>query len=65
MGLATIHLTGLSYVLLAYLTRWISFETVSLSETLMANSISPLPGQLVLVCAVTVLAALLRRLMLY
>ena len=65
MGLATIHLTGISYVLLAALTRWISFETVSLSETLAVNSISPLPGQLAMVCAVTVLAALLRRLMLY
>ncbi len=65
MGLATIHLSGISYILLSYVTRWISFETISLAETLVVNSILPLPGQLVLVCAVTVLAAFLRRLMLY
>jgi biotin transport system substrate-specific component len=64
-GLATIHMTGIGYILLAHAAKWQGFETISVPETLMTYSITPLPGQLALVCAVTVLAALLRRLMLY
>lgn len=65
MGLATIHATGIGYLLIAHAARWSGFATLVLSETLITYSIEPLPGQLVLVCAVTVLASLLRRLMLY
>lgn len=65
VGLFAIHLTGIAYILLAYLGKWIGFESQSLSAMLTDYSITPLPGQLALVCAVTVLAALLRRLMLY
>lgn len=65
MGLAAIHATGISYILIAYAARWASFVSLPLSEMLSTYSVSPLPGQLVLVCAVTVLASLLRRLMLY
>lgn len=65
MGLATIHITGISYILIAHATKWAGFESISLAETISTYSIAPLPGQLVLICAVTVLAAFLRRLMLY
>jgi biotin transport system substrate-specific component len=65
MGLVAIHLTGISYILLAHTAKWQGFETLSVPETLMTYSLTPLPGQLALVCAVTVLAALLRRLMFY
>ncbi len=64
-GLATIHLSGITYLLLAYWGKWISFETQSLTDMLTIYSLERLPGQLASVCAVTVLAALLRRLMLY
>jgi biotin transport system substrate-specific component len=64
-GLITIHLTGIVYILCAYLGKWIGFESQSLATVLTNYSVTPLPGQLALVCAVTVLAALLRRLMLY
>lgn len=65
MGLAAIHTTGISYILLAHAVKWQGFESLSVPQTLMTYSLHPLPGQLALVCAVTVLAALLRRLMLY
>lgn len=65
MGLVTIHLTGIIYILIAHAFKWPGFASLSVPETIMTFSISPLPGQLALVCAVTVLASLLRRLMLY
>jgi biotin transport system substrate-specific component len=65
MGLATIHLAGTSYILLAHAAKWPGFERLVIPETLTTYSLTPLPGQLALVCAVTVLAAFLRRLMLY
>ncbi|WP_263975177.1 biotin transporter BioY [Leptolyngbya sp. 7M] len=65
MGLAAIHATGIGYILLAHAAKWQGFEALSVPETLMTYSVTPLPGQLALVCAVTVLAAFLRRLMLY
>jgi biotin transport system substrate-specific component len=65
MGLATIHATGISYLLIAQALRWQPFASISIPDTLATFSINPMPGQLALVCAVTVLASLLRRLMLY
>lgn len=65
VGLVTIHLTGIAYILVAYLGKWIGFGSQTLPAILITYSVTPLPGQLALVCAVTVLAALLRRLMLY
>jgi biotin transport system substrate-specific component len=65
MGLLAIHLSGISYILIAHALKWTGFADLSVAETIMTFSISPLPGQLALVCAVTVLASILRRLMLY
>lgn len=65
MGLAAIHITGISYVLISHALKWKPIASLSLSETLMNYSVMPLPGQLALICAVTVVASLLRRLMLY
>jgi biotin transport system substrate-specific component len=65
LGLTAIHLTGIGYILLAHAAKWTGFEALPLSQTLVTYSVTPLPGQLALVCAVTVIAALLRRLMLY
>lgn len=61
-GLSAIHLMGLSYLGLLTLVR-------SLPESwwlaALQYSIQPLPGQLVLVCLVAVISAVLRRLLFY
>jgi biotin transport system substrate-specific component len=64
-GLLTIHLTGILYLLLSYGLKWTKPDALPLWNALFNYSISPLPGQLAVVCAVTVLAFLLRRLMFY
>jgi biotin transport system substrate-specific component len=65
-GLLSIHLIGISYCFLAtQVFSWLSLNTNSLLSTLLTYSIYPLPGQLVVVCAVTVLAFALRQLMFY
>jgi biotin transport system substrate-specific component len=65
-GLLSIHLIGMSYCLLAtQVFSWLNPSTGSLLSTLLTYSIYPLPGQLVVVCAVTVLAFALRHLLFY
>jgi len=63
-GLLVIHITGLTYLIL---TNSLSLGAGSLplwKEALM-YSVYPVPAQMVIVCAVTVLAFFLRQLMLY
>ena len=65
-GLLTIHLYGLGYLIIFHLTfNWASMEGLSLIDAIMKYSIYPLPGQLVIACAVTVLSFGLRQLMFY
>ena len=65
-GLFTIHLTGISYLVVNY---FIDNENTSRLSSLFMDvvnySIFPIPGQLALVCAVSVIAYALRSLMLY
>ncbi len=63
-GLAAIHITGLSYLIVIHAFNWINSQ-LSLLQLAIQYSLSPLPGQLVIVCAVTVLAYGLRHLMFY
>lgn len=64
-GLLTIHLYGLGY-LIVFHTFGLSINGgLSLMQAIVKYSIYPLPGQLVVVCAVTVLAFALRQLMFY
>ena len=65
LGLLCIHITGLSYSILANTFNWGREETLSLWQSFSTYSLSPLLGQLVIICAVTVVAFLLRKLMLY
>lgn len=65
IGLLTIHFTGVGYLLVAHAFQWSGVGTTPLWETLMTYSVAPLPGQLVLVCAVTVLAFMLRNMLFY
>lgn len=64
-GLLTIHLTGLGYLVLTNVFNWAGTEVLSLMQAALNYSFYPLPGQLAVVCAVTVLAYCLRHLMFY
>jgi len=59
-GLITIHLVGLTYLALIS-----SFNQELIVAGMWKYSLNPLPGQLVLVCAVTAIAKFLRTLMCY
>lgn len=65
-GLVTIHLTGITYLLLAtQVFQWVDETSSSVMELLMTYSVTPIPGQLVVLCAVTVIVFLIRPLLLY
>ncbi|MEO1402220.1 MAG: biotin transporter BioY [Cyanobacteria bacterium J06635_1] len=64
-GLIFIHGVGIVYLLLAYGLRWVGTTDMALGEALLKYSVLPLPGQLVVVCAVSVLAYVMRRVMFY
>ncbi|MEM1241192.1 MAG: biotin transporter BioY [Cyanobacteria bacterium P01_H01_bin.26] len=64
-GLLTIHGIGLVYLPLAYVLQWTGENAPSLAEAIFTYSIAPIPGQLVLVCAVSVLAYGMRQIMFY
>lgn len=65
-GLLGVHLTGIGYLWLATQPfKWIDTQVSSLAELLATYSLYPLPGQLVVICAVTLIALIVRRLMFY
>ncbi|MGB5972271.1 MAG: biotin transporter BioY [Nodosilinea sp.] len=64
-GLGIIHGLGIIYLSLASLLGWLQTVTESYWELLLAYSILPLPGHLVVVCAVAVLSLVLRQLLFY
>lgn len=64
VGLLTIHAIGLSYLVIAHFSDWLG-APVSLLQAILAYSIHPLPGQLAVSCAATVIAFILRHLMFY
>jgi biotin transport system substrate-specific component len=64
-GLLTIHFYGLGYLIIFHIINWATIGGMPLLQAIMKYSIYPLPGQLVVVCAVTVLAFALRQLMFY
>ena len=64
-GLLVIHLTGIFYLFLSYGMKWVNADALSLLDALKTYSLSPLPGQFAVVCAVTVLAFVMRYLMFY
>lgn len=61
-GLVAVHTVGIFYLTLNYLFRG---QIFTLPEAVATYSLAPLPGQLAVVCAVTVLAYFVRRLMLF
>ncbi len=64
-GLGIIHALGILYLTLASLLGWLQTVSASYWELLLGYSILPLPGHLVVVCAVAVLALVLRQLLFY
>ncbi|MEL6224049.1 MAG: biotin transporter BioY [Cyanobacteria bacterium J06627_8] len=65
-GLLTVHLTGISYL---FVTHFVDNENTrtlpSLLGDLLNYSVIPVPGQLAIVCAVSLIAYILRSIMLY
>jgi biotin transport system substrate-specific component len=64
-GLATIHAMGILYLWSGYSLNLIDASKMSLKMSLSVYSGNLLPGQLALVCAVSVLAFVMRRAMFY
>lgn len=64
-GLATIHLTGISYLITVHFVDKSNWGWGRLGEMIFTYSIAALPGQLALVCAVTVIAYVFRHIMFY
>ncbi|MEM7769194.1 MAG: biotin transporter BioY [Cyanobacteria bacterium P01_E01_bin.6] len=65
-GLFTVHLTGISYLVV---NHFIDNENTRGLSALLSNlfnySVAPVPGQLVIVCAVSLVAYILRSIMFY
>jgi biotin transport system substrate-specific component len=64
-GLLTIHLYGVGYLIIFHTLSLKASAGLPLMQAILKYTIYPLPGQLVVVCAVTVLAFALRQLMFY
>ncbi|MCL1471722.1 biotin transporter BioY [Argonema antarcticum] len=64
-GLLTVHVIGLSYLVLSDWLSWTNTSDVPLWSAVLRYSFYALPGQLAIVCAITVLAFILRHLIFY
>jgi biotin transport system substrate-specific component len=65
-GLLIVHVCGITYLIISYVFHWKGTETLPLMmQAILTYSWFALPGQLAVVCAVTVIAYLLRHLMFY
>lgn len=64
-GLLTVHALGLLYLIPSYAFSWVNTGGFSIFTSIYRYSIHPMPGQLAITCAVTVIAYGLRRLMFY
>ena len=64
-GLVTIHLFGIIYLTLFQLINWHHLGGLKLGDLIMSYSIYPFPSQVMLACAATSIAYLLRRIMFY
>lgn len=65
-GLLTVHICGMAYLILSYILHWKGTETLPLmQEAVFRYSWFALPGQLAVICAVTVIAFILRHLIFY
>lgn len=64
-GLFTVHICGIAYLIISYILPWRGTDNLSLIQAILKYSCFALPGQLVVVCAVTIVAYVLRHIMFY
>ncbi|KYC40052.1 biotin biosynthesis protein BioY [Scytonema hofmannii PCC 7110] len=64
-GLLTVHICGITYLIISSVLQWQGTETLPLTQAMLKYSWFALPGQLAVVCAVVVIAYVLRHLMFY
>lgn len=64
-GLAMIHAIGATYLCAIYALNIADVSKMTLNMALMVYSLNLLPGQLAVVCAVSVLAFIMRKMMFY
>jgi biotin transport system substrate-specific component len=64
-GLITIHAIGIVYLILLQLTNASNRVNFNWIDEIWYYSVNPVPSQLILVCAVSLVAACLRKLLLY
>lgn len=64
IGLVVIHLTGIFYLIILAYTSGLGRGIDSLSQAISIYSIHPLPGQLAVVCAVSLIALVMRKIVL-
>ena len=64
IGLAVIHLTGIVYLTILYYSTGLGRTMDSLFQAISIYSLNPLPGQLAVVCAVSLVALVMRKIML-
>jgi len=64
-GLGVIHGCGLLYLAIASYGGWLAQVSAPAWQAIWAYSLAPLPGQLIMVCAVAVVAYLLRQVLFY
>ncbi len=64
-GLLTVHLCGITYLIISDFLQWNGLDKLTLKQEILMYSLFALPGQLTVVCAVVVVAYVLRHLMFY
>jgi biotin transport system substrate-specific component len=64
-GLLTVHICGITYLIISSLFPWKDPENLSLFQAIFRYSLSPLPGQSAVICAVAIVAYVLRHIMFY
>ena len=64
IGLVVIHLTGIVYLTILYYSTGLGRGIDSLLQAISIYSLNPLPGQLAVVCAVSLIALVMRKIVL-
>ncbi|MEL6500690.1 MAG: biotin transporter BioY [Cyanobacteria bacterium J06631_6] len=62
-GLVTIHLVGIVYLMVMYFVTGLGAEIDSLMQAIFIYSCQPFPGQVAVVCAISLIAFVMRKVM--
>ena len=63
VGLIAIHLVGITYLTVMYFITGLGPEINSLMQAIAIYSLQPLPGQIAVVCATSLIAFVMRKIM--